>query len=143
MGLTCASGVCVPFATVGSPCNQEHPCQRDLICRNGSCAKPLEAAQPCDPLKQECNLASGLYCGKSKVCGQAKTAKAGEPCGLLTGGEVAACSGGATCTGVVNALCQAVAADGGACDAIKGPHCMNPATCVGGVCTIASAAACK
>jgi hypothetical protein len=141
--LACAKSVCVPFGGVSSPCNQDHPCQRDLICRGGSCARPLEAGQPCDVLTQECNLQQGLYCGKSKLCGQASTAKAGEPCGVLPGGEVAICSGGARCSTNVNGLCQAPAPDGGACDPAKGPYCVHPATCVGGVCVLPDGAGCK
>jgi hypothetical protein len=142
-GLACAGGSCVAFGGVGSACGPKQPCRRDLLCRAGICGKPLEAAQPCDPLRQECNMVSGLYCGKSKLCSQASTAKAGEPCGLLDGGGVAICTGGATCTSLSGGLCQAAALDGAACDDQKGPHCLAPADCVGGICRIADPTACK
>ncbi len=143
-GLTCAGGSCVAFGGIGSACGAKQPCRRDLICRNATCGKPLEAGQPCDPLRQECNMVAGLYCGKSKLCGQASTAKAGEACGLFASNGVAVCTGGATCTNMLaSGLCQAPAPDGAACDAQKGPACMAPADCVGGVCKIADPALCK
>jgi len=141
--LACASQVCVPFGGVSSPCNPEHPCRRDLICRGGACAKPLEAGQPCEVLTQECDLPSGLYCPKSRICTQALGAKAGEACGLLASGDYAICTGGASCSDGPTPLCRAFAPDGAACDLKQGPFCMRPAICSGGLCKIADPGACK
>ena len=79
-----------------------------------------------------CGDVSGNYCSAKSngTCTKLGAAAAGEPCGLLSGGTFATCSGSGVCktTGTSGmGTCVAPAADFGSCNAKDGPGCPAPA----------------
>lgn len=148
--LGCADKKCVTFAKAGSPCSATQPCLRSLACNKGTCAAPLAAGAACEPSLDQsqnpCDGAKGFFChGGTKVCTSVGTAAAGGECGFIDNGIVL-CTAGADCKTTppaVSGTCQAAAADGATCDDTKGPKCLAPARCVGGVCKISDPASCK
>lgn len=147
--LACANKKCVAYAKAGQSCT-DTPCLPTLACNKGTCAVPLAGGATCDgPADQSqnpCDGAKGFYCHpQTKVCTAVKTAAAGAACGFIDNGVVI-CTGAAFCKTTppaVQGTCLAPAADGATCDDTKGPKCVAPARCVGGVCKISDATACK
>lgn len=148
--LGCANKKCVVFAKAGQPCSATSPCVPSLACNKGTCAVPLAAGATCegpaDQSQNPCEGTKGFYCHpQTKVCTSIVTAAAGAPCGFIDNGVVI-CTGGAFCKTTppaVQGTCLAAAADGASCDDTKGPKCVGPARCVGGVCQISDPSTCK
>jgi hypothetical protein len=143
-GLTCHEKKCVTPAIEGARCSKEQPCRMSFVCKGEVCAKPSGVGEPCK-VQDDCDSRSGLYCAPaSQVCVASKLAKAGEPCGFKDGFFVI-CGGGSTCkTGKTQSgVCEAAAADGAACDPVKGPSCLFGAKCEKNVCTVPNPAICK
>lgn len=143
--LACRQQVCVAYVAAGGTCDATHPCREPLRCDSGACAKPVGVGETCDPTRQNCDGTQGLFCGlQSKVCEKAGLAGDGEACGLATGGSAfTLCKASGHCTAATGGTCQAAAADGQSCDMTKGPYCLPPASCEGGVCKLEDPSACK
>lgn len=141
-GLRC-SGTCAVPVQAGGTCDTAHSCAIGLFCKAGVCAKSGGAGEACQAtgVPGECNAIAGLYCNpQSKVCETITLLSAGQSCS--TPGSL--CSAASTCVGTSSSrTCLAPAADGAPCDDVKGPHCLGPATCENGVCTLDDPAACK
>ncbi|MEO8877288.1 MAG: hypothetical protein ABI461_16965 [Polyangiaceae bacterium] len=146
IGLTCTNKVCTAYGAAGSTCDDTHTCNATLTCNNGTCAAPGEAGAACPALGTAgCDLLKGFFCNATKVCAQIGTAKAGQPCGLVSS-VYTICTGGGLCkgnTGITPGTCEATAADGAACDDTNGPPCLAPATCTNGACKITDPSTCK
>lgn len=150
-GLVCANKVCVkPKLKDETGCDSTTaPCLAGLSCFGGKCVTAAKGGEACDGAEKtgpNCDLTQGFYCAGlvSKSCKSAKVVAAGQPCGFISG-EVVACGGGSTCKNVTGTAgtCMAPAADGGACDPVKGPDCLGPAKCVANQCKIADPTTCK
>lgn len=148
-GLGCADKKCVTFAKAGATCGATQPCLRSLACNKGTCAAPLAAGAACEPNTDQsqnpCDGAKGFFCHfQTKVCTSITAAAAGGACGLVDN-TIAICTAGGDCkvTTGLTGTCQAAAADGATCDDAKGPKCVAPAKCIGGVCKITDPSTCK
>jgi hypothetical protein len=154
-GLYCDSNSqCAALRQVGQSCTSTGDCDSGLRCGSSQVceAPPLgdlgASCDPADPLG--CNWVKGLLCDSStNKCTQQKvTASAGEACGLISvdgGYSWLYCEPGASCVtpqGSSQDKCVVDAQDGAACDETTGPHCISPAVCAGGKCTVPSASAC-
>jgi hypothetical protein len=149
-GLVCAksststTGSCAEPGGQGAACDSTHPCLATLGCTSaGVCGAYLGAGAPCTT--GACDSLHGLYCNPAThVCGQIQLESAGNPCGYsMTDGSYAICAASGRCalaTGSkTNGTCEATAADGQACDAMRGPPCLAPANCATGTCALPSA----
>jgi hypothetical protein len=145
-GLACPVQTCVMYVDMGTACDKEKPCRDPAVCVQGACANPGGAGAACDSLAGNCNTLAGLFCNPlTKICETVKVAKDGESCGLLSTG-ITVCHGSGKCktgVGVVKGTCMKAANDGEACDAMQGPNCQPPASCVNNVCKLDDPAACK
>jgi hypothetical protein len=156
------TGKCAALVANGQAClTGTKPCDADLACVGddeatqtmGQCM-PEGAATgaPCDSTHKAqptCDNNLGLVCiptaANSTVgtCQPFVLAAAGAACGQMGGNpftSVVDCEAGAVC---INKVCVAPAADGAACDSVKGPPCLLPARCVpssmgstAGTCTV-------
>lgn len=151
-GLTCAQTSlterrCVVPGGAGASCLTAMVCQSPLVCESGVCTQPtyLTAGMACDPTRSKCDARQGLYCNSTtRVCAQAKYAKAGEMCGTQADGTLTVCTGGSTCPSFgTGKVCVAPAMDGAACNPSMNVGCINPASCSSGVCKLPDTAACN
>lgn len=144
-GLLCdtLSSLCVSPVAASGACDDSSACGPGLTCI-GNTATTLGI---CTPLQtavgascsipdggSRCDGRLGLYCNieAGKVCEQAATASATEPCGTIDGGAVD-CLADSFCQKSVGSnagTCVAPAADGAPCDTASGPICLRPARCV-------------
>lgn len=148
-GLTCAKDVCVTPVASGGACTGAVPCANGLTCFGGKCTLGAKPGAKCDPegvTDPTCDFLQGATCNPAtKVCQAFVVANAGQACGA-DGGGYKICSAGSECvvpTGMMTGTCIAPAIDGGKCDADKGPGCLAPAKCVGGVCKLPDPSLCK
>jgi len=147
-GLTCPGGSCVPLAVLGAACDQDHPCQPVLCCSaTGMCVARLRLGAACDPtMDNQCDSTTAVYCNPvTSLCVQAQFSPAGGPCGNAADGTLTLCAGSGLCQsadGSTMGTCQAVAADGAACDPVNGPTCLPPATCLGTACALLDPTTC-
>ncbi len=149
----------------GASCDGAHPCLKGASCVGedpsaatpGACEADIATlGSPCDSTKttmSTCDRDLGLFCGGpagSQTCQQATSATAGQACGR-SGDANLVCVDGSTCVtpaGASAGTCVAPAADGSACDLVKGPGCLGPARCVadsssaGMVCKVPDGAFC-
>jgi hypothetical protein len=161
-----ASLVCEDFVATAGACNfTTNPCGAGLSCVGamggamGSCMTAvMMPGSPCGGRTASCDGQLGLYCGGTagaRTCLAISFVADGQPCGLLTGGTFAGCSGSGGCytaTGLAGpgqaGTCRAPAADGMACDSVTGPPCLGPARCVvagggtAGTCTLPTGMTC-
>ena len=142
-GLACASSVCVVFGATGSTCDAAHPCNSTLACVAGKCGPPQAAGAACKD-SSECDQLHGIICD-GKKCSQLSLVAAPTTCGLINGAYTL-CSGGASCTGIMQTgmgTCTAAPQDGTACEVDGGAKCEDPAKCVNGKCTAPDPVTCK
>ena len=148
-GLACSFGSCVPLGAVGAACDIANPCEGVLFCSAaGTCTPRLTAGTACDPAGDpSCDSTIGLYCDPTtNVCTQAQIASAGGACGAPAAGALTVCAGRGFCQlddGSLVGTCEAAALEGAACDAVNGPNCLPPASCLFGVCTSIDPASCQ
>ena len=137
-GLICKSGQCQTRGELGDSCS-DIACNGTLRCSKGQCVAPAERGQRCDASDREapsCNGRVGLICKSSThVCVLPKYAKLGERCNAET-----PCAFGAHCG--ISSACERVPSEGDPC-APGGPHCVEPAQCLAGVCTTLDASKCR
>lgn len=147
--LNCTKDICVAPLGSGSACTDATSCAIGLVCFSGKCVSAGKAGQSCDPEGKtavSCDFLQGVFCNPStKVCQEYAKSSAGQPCGVVSG-EFKICTGGSKCivpSGAMQGTCMAPAIDGGACDTTKGPDCVAPAKCIGGVCKLPDPSLCK
>ncbi len=148
-GLNCTKDVCVAPVGSGGACSDATSCALGLTCFNSKCVTAGKPGAKCDPegkTDPTCDFLQGAVCNPAtKVCQELAKSSAGQPCGLV-GSEYKICIAGSKCVvppGSMAGTCIAAAIDGGACDADKGPDCLAPAKCVGGVCKLPDPTLCK
>ena len=144
-GLSCASSKCRKPAKMGEACVDGDDCASPLLCFSGKCVAGKKLGESCDTLGKtapDCDQTLGLFCPMSagSVCKPVTIAKLGEPC-VGSSDESKACIGGTMCG--KSDKCEAVLADGAACDPKSGPSCDSPSRCVSGKCALPDATACK
>ena len=142
--LECLNGVCVAYLKLGDACRVGGPlCGYGLACigagsGQGKCMQHLGVGATCDPSFIECNDTVGLSCDPT-------TSKCRVDPGWPPAGE--ACLGGQFCRADAWCnffnRCELKRREGEACGSSVGaPICLQPATCVGNVCTLPNPAAC-
>jgi hypothetical protein len=148
-GLKCEQNKCIAYGKAGNACNKDQPCLPSLGCIDGVCSTPLATGASCTFKQGEnpCSALKGEWCHPTRrVCEPFKQASAGGDCGVV-GTDAVLCTGsgtGAFCKlDGQKGKCIAPANDGAGCNDQNGPHCIPPAHCVGGVCTISDPASCK
>ena len=140
----CVSGKCVAYAAAGEACSSTQPCGWGLACRLGMCAQ-AGAGASCNLSSQDCQY--GFFCSSvaSSTCQHYEYGAPDGMCGFVMGDmslwrdcAVGSCHiPGTAQTGT----CPGAAADGKPCDVTN--VCQFPAQCVGGVCKLPHASACK
>jgi hypothetical protein len=144
--LRCHSGTCVVPPKLGDSCRYGGPlCGYGLACigaasGQGKCLTHLDLGATCDPSAIECNDTQGLVCDNStKLCRVDPGLPApGESC--LAGQY---CRADAWCNFFLG-RCEPRRREGQACGTSTGaPVCLQPATCVGNVCTLPNGNACQ
>lgn len=148
-GLSCVKDVCVVPLGSGAACSDATSCSLGLTCFNAKCVAAGKPGSKCDPegkTDPNCDFLQGAICNPAtKVCQELGKANAGQPCGVI-GSEYKICTAASKCivpSGAMSGTCIAAAIDGAACDLEKGPDCLGPAKCVGGVCKLPDPALCK
>jgi hypothetical protein len=138
-GAMCIAGKCVRFGGEGAECGDgDGPCAGFLTCFDGKCAKPTAVGAKCGDDYPACiDEGDDAVACTNGVCTVIQFAKAGEPCDMTAGpfceaggfcqGDLVDAAGKLTYTG--SHKCVAAATDNNACDSLKGPMCMSPATC--------------
>jgi hypothetical protein len=125
-------------------------CSSGFACPTGAttCIVPVagQVNATCSS-QNECDLAHAVGCNTNdNKCIALAIAAAGQSCGAdsITPTKFTLCPANGTCDAVLNGSCHAAAADGAACStASSGPSCLAPARCVGSICTLPDATACK
>jgi hypothetical protein len=143
-GLRCREGTCEATVGFGSPCGGAAPCTYDLACIEGRCATPLDAGAACSPSSDRCANYQGYYCDPiSSVCKPIPIRGPSEPCGNVAS-TFGLCRNSTLCVpDASSGTCQPLAVDGADCNEDGGPHCLIPARCAAGVCTLADPSRCN
>lgn len=164
-GYVCVASTktCQAPSAEGTACGDTEPCGFALTCVTasgstmGTCqATGTAVGAACDPRHETgpgCDQQAGLVCdGATGMCIELTYAGAGQPCGNVSGTEIA-CDGASVCFGVSGTtpgMCKALVKEGSACDPTSGPTCMSPARCVGpglptnpGTCQLPDGKVCK
>jgi hypothetical protein len=139
-----ATSTCVVPGGAGAMCDDTHPCNQTLACKNGTCGAPDELNAMCTPGGMNnpfgtCDVLKGLFCHPiARTCEAIGVAAANQPCGAINNGYTA-CSANGTCSTTAG-MCVAALPDGASCSAST--HCMLPAACSGGVCKLPDPQSC-
>jgi len=136
------TGVCTPYATEGSACDDYLPCQAGLACIGSNTAKGVKGTcqAAATTAGAACSNATGpgcddityLYCVEGK-CQVRAIVGAGQPCDIGYGAPYSRCADGAACIqnpGTTVGTCAAAAANGAACDTTVGPLCLPTSKCI-------------
>jgi hypothetical protein len=143
--LECLNGVCVAFLRLGESCRYGGPlCAYGLACigaasGQGKCLQNLGLGATCDPMAIECNDGIGLSCDAmtNKCRVDPGWPAPGDPC---LAGQF--CRADAWCN-VFAGRCDPKRREGEPCGNSAGaPVCLQPAMCVGNVCTLPSGTSC-
>ncbi|MBX3225900.1 MAG: hypothetical protein KIT84_30015 [Labilithrix sp.] len=137
-GHGCTRGLCAPLGRAGAPCDATNRCGLGLACAGGVCAAPLALGAECSLVDSGCDALRGHVCADAK-CVARTIVPAGAGCAALPDGGLGTCGAGGRCELREGAttVCEAPAADGAACDDVRGPRCLSPAICVDGRCRLA------
>jgi hypothetical protein len=163
-GLVCAPNLtCVAPGRAGEKCDStSKPCLMNLYCTTAqTCAFRVAVGEPCtssNDYDDPCDRSNGAFCHPGiHECIQIGTARPGERCGLAPPGATAPvlCAPGgfaaASCIpeagglapdgSVLSGVCGAVKQDGEPCE--TSANCIEPATCVRGICYVPASSTCK
>jgi hypothetical protein len=144
-------GTCQPITDPGDTCVQKScstSSQTVCVVAKNTCVTP-KAGQIGDSCigHEECDVGHQVGCNPvSSKCIALTLSSAGGTCGAdsIIPSKVGVCPAAGTCSSQLNGKCSAAAADGASCStADTGAHCMLPARCVGGKCTLPAPATCK
>jgi hypothetical protein len=144
-----ACGVCAATTKPGDACVR-NSCSAGTVCPAGQsmCIAPV-AGQVNDACtaQEQCDLAHAVGCNTtSKKCLGLTLAPQGGSCGAnsIVPTSYAVCPAGGTCSAAIAGKCTPAADDGASCStADTGTHCLPPARCVGGRCTVPDPTACR
>jgi hypothetical protein len=140
-GLVCYF-TCMAPVSAGQPCDgMTRQCPQTLVCYDYQCVEPGRLGDACQPRADRCDHDHGFFCDpQTSRCADYKTAGPGAACGAGV-----LCRGGSCVGGDEGepSRCVANAADGAACDPVRGPSCTAPARCVANVCRQPDATACR
>jgi hypothetical protein len=141
-GAICGGGSCRKPGGLDASCDAAQRCAYPLACAAGHCVEPLAFGAACTYAADGCSRYHGLLCGASSPCEPWLIGSSGQACNQTKNGW-AACSGGSTCvkTGEGD-TCMGPLEEGSQCNPDRGPFCLAPAQCLGGVCALASAVSC-
>ena len=143
--LQCHNGTCVAYLKQGESCRYGGPyCAYGLACigastGQGKCLQHLGLGATCDPNAIECNDTIGLTCDNmTRVCrAESGWPGPGEPCLV---GQL--CRADAWCNFFNR--CEPRRREGEPCGtSANSPVCLQPAICVGNVCTLPDGIVCR
>jgi hypothetical protein len=141
-GLSCqdqldcnARKACAMPRIAGENCDDDRPCLVPLLCRGGSCVARGGEGAACASA-EDCDGARGLGC--NPVAGKCVRFTVTTTCRTLSDGTFEACQAAGSCQ-VATGTCVAAARDGESCSDELGPHCLLPAVCRAGRCTLPAA----
>ena len=145
------NSVCVVAGKVGDACVKGvSPCGFGLACctaamasaaecTEGKCVALLSKGASCEVGAGTCDTNAGVYCdGSANTCQEPTFATTSGTCGTMSSGSSVFCSAAGVCympSGTMGA-CVAPVDVGKACNLKKGPGCMLPALCLGGMCSL-------
>jgi hypothetical protein len=144
-------GTCQPVTNAGDPCVLKScSTSTNTVCPAGktTCVKPVagKVGDSCVGHEQ-CDVGHQVGCNPTNGrCLALTLATAGGACGAdsIIPSSVGVCPAGGTCSSSLAGKCSAVGMDGASCSTSDtGTHCMLPARCVGGKCTLPAPATCK
>ena len=146
---TAVCGTCQPVTNPGVACVQGScSISTNTICSTGTttCVRP-KAGKIGDACvgQEECDVGHQVGCNPATQKCIALTL-AGATCGAnsIFASSIAVCPSAGTCSASVNGTCTAAGADGASCVTTEtGTHCMLPARCVGGRCTLPNPSTCR
>ncbi len=142
-------GVCQTPTQAGQPCVRGS-CSAGTVCPAGqsTCITPTagKVGDACTA-QEQCDLAHAVGCntGAGKCLALTLAAPQGT-CGAnsIVPTSYAVCPSSGTCSALLGGKCSGAADDDGSCSAAdSGPHCLPPARCVTGKCTVPDPAACR
>jgi hypothetical protein len=95
--------------------------------------------------QEQCDLAHAVGCNTSSGrCMKLTLAQGSCGADFIIPSSYAVCPAAGTCSAAIGGRCSAAARDGESCStADTGTHCMLPARCVGGKCTLSDANKCQ
>jgi hypothetical protein len=144
-----ACGVCAPPTKPGAACVRSS-CSAGMVCPSGqsTCITPVPGkVDDACTAQEQCDLAHAVGCNTTSGKCLALTLASGQAsCGAnaIVPTSYAVCPSSGICSALIAGKCAAAAADGAACSTSdSGPHCLPPARCVGGKCTLVDPTTCK
>ena len=144
-------GTCQPATMAGDPCVQSScSISTNTACPAGktTCVKPVagKVGDSCVGHEQ-CDVGHQVGCNPTNgKCIALALASAGGTCGAdsIFPSSVAVCPAAGTCSASLAGRCSAAGMDGASCSTSDtGTHCMAPARCVSGKCTLPNPATCR
>jgi hypothetical protein len=144
-------GTCQAATMAGDPCVQSScSVSTNTVCPAGktTCIKPVagKVGDSCIGHEQ-CDVGHQVGCNPTNSrCIALTLATAGGACGAdsLFPTSVGVCPASGTCSAVLSGRCSAVGTDGASCSTSDtGTHCMPPARCVSGRCTLPNPTMCR
>jgi hypothetical protein len=141
LALACSEGLCRQAVGIGQLCDVARPCAGTAVCRNGVCAGRAAVGASCGPTAP-CSRDSFLVCdAASGTCRLPPIADTGKPCGEPGLGAV--CGPANRCVAAFETtVCVPRSNVGTPCEPNR-PACPRYASCVAGVCTVDTLAACR
>jgi hypothetical protein len=144
-----ACGVCQPPTSAGAACVR-NSCSAGTVCPAGqsTCITPVagKVNDSCTA-QEQCDLAHAVGCNTSSGrCLTLTLATAQGTCGadFIFPTSYAVCPASGTCSATLGGRCSAAAKEGEPCStADTGTHCLPPARCVGGRCTLSDGSLCR
>jgi len=141
-------GICQPPTSAGSACVR-NSCSAGTVCPAGQskCITPVAGkVDDACTAQEQCDLAHAVGCNVGAGKCLALTAASSGACGAnsIFPTSYAVCPASGTCSAPLGGRCSAAAKDGDACStADTGTHCLPPARCVGGRCTVPDPSKCQ
>jgi hypothetical protein len=147
---TAVCGTCQPVTNPGGACVQGAcSLSTNTVCQQSTttCVRPKagKIGDACGG-QEECDVGHQVGCNTSTTDKCIALTLAGATCGAnsVFASSIAVCPNAGTCSAAVNGTCTAVGADGASCSTTDtGAHCMLPARCVGGKCTLPNPSTCR
>jgi hypothetical protein len=144
-----ACGICQPPTTPGGPCVRSS-CSAGMVCPAGQSTCITPVAGKVDDMctaQEQCDLAHAVGCNTtSRKCLALTLAQSMGTCGAngIVPTSYAVCPASGTCSAALAGRCSLAAADGEACSTSDtGAHCVPPARCIAGKCTVPDPATCR
>jgi hypothetical protein len=128
---------CVPYASLGEPCDARHICRGISSCREGRCQAPKGAGAACS-VRDDCDSSSGFLCnGDTGRCERVAWKARGEAC--LRDDPFNRCGKVSDCVAsdppYSAGVCTAAEQNGKDCGGRDYPGCVTGLVCKSQVCT--------